>query len=614
MTHDTLAAAAAWYVAFQLRFNLELVEPYVSNMLHTLPWVVVTQSAVFWGFGLYRGIWRYSSLPDLKRIVLAVVTAILIVAMALKMLNMHTLVPRSVLLLDPLLLLVMMGGSRLAFRMWKEHTFGGLGAPSGQPVIVMGGGDASIHLLRDLARNAQWHVVGVLDDNPRKHGRLIHGVSVFGPLDSLKTLTDRTEATHAIIAMPAASHKVRRRALELCAEAGLEALTVPSLEDLMHGKVEISQIRHVELDDLLGRDPVNLDDAGLRSLLADTVVLITGAGGSIGSELCRQVARFCPGRLVAIDNNEFALYRVEQEFRDKHADIAVEWCIADCRNPQRIRQILLQWQPSIVFHAAAYKHVPMMENANAWEAIENNCGGTRNVAQAATECGVDKFVLVSTDKAVNPVNVMGASKRLAEMICQELQARTATHFVTVRFGNVLGSTGSVIPKFREQILRGGPVTVTHPEITRYFMSIPEAAQLVLQAALMGHGGEIFVLDMGEPVRIADLARDMIRLSGTTEDDIGIIYTGLRPGEKLYEELLADEETTLPTQHPKLRAVRARPPTPGWLSGVEAWIDRDAPLNELDVKAGLQRWVPEYDEAVVSPIESRRLQSVVERAS
>jgi FlaA1/EpsC-like NDP-sugar epimerase len=591
--HDAAAAAAAWYLAFLLRFNLEFHDPYLSNMLQTLPWVVAAQAPVFWFFGLYRGIWRYASLPDLKRIVLAVTTAALVVPMLLKMINMLGLVPRSALLLDPILLLLMMGGSRLGFRVWKEVLVKSVIGSSGQPVIVIGGGDAALRLLRELSQSREWQVVGVLDDNPRKHGRLMHGIKVVGALDRLRELAESTEVRHAIIAMPGASKQVRRRALELCAQSGVKALTVPSLNDLMQGNVQISQVRQVELDDLLGRDPVVLDNAGLQSLLTGSVVLVTGAGGSIGSELCRQIARFEPKQLVLVDNNEFALYRIEQEFGERFRDLAAEYVIGDCRNAHRVRQLLAQHRPAIVFHAAAYKHVPMMEGENAWEAVQNNGVGAWNMARLAIEHGVNKFVLVSTDKAVNPVNVMGASKRLAEMICQQLQTQSTTHFITVRFGNVLGSSGSVIPKFREQIARGGPITVTHPDITRYFMSIPEAAQLVLQAALMGQGGEIFVLDMGSPVRIVDLARDMIRLSGMTEDEIGIVFTGLRPGEKLYEELLADDENTIPTRHPKLRIARARSVQAEWLPQVENWFLRNAMLSEDEVKAGLRRWVPDY---------------------
>jgi FlaA1/EpsC-like NDP-sugar epimerase len=352
-------------------------------------------------------------------------------------------------------------------------------------------------------------------------------------------------------------------------------------------------LRPVELDDLLGRDPVQLDDAGLHELLTGKVAMVTGAGGSIGSELCRQIARFQPASLVLFESSEFALYSIEQELQASFPGLNLVCLIGDVRDCARVDEVLQAYHPSVIFHAAAYKHVPLMEQRNAWQAIRNNVLGTWTVATAAQRHGVSKFVLISTDKAVNPANVMGASKRLAEMVCQGLQQPQGTRFVMVRFGNVLGSTGSVIPKFREQIAKGGPVTVTHPDIIRYFMSIPEAAQLVLQAGLMGKGGEIFVLDMGEPVKIVDLAKDMIRLSGLSEDDIRIEFTGLRPGEKLYEELLADSEHTLPTPHAKLWIARAREVEAGWLEQLLQWVNGATVSNDDEVRRSLGEWVPEY---------------------
>jgi FlaA1/EpsC-like NDP-sugar epimerase len=370
-------------------------------------------------------------------------------------------------------------------------------------------------------------------------------------------------------------------------------LTVPTLDDLVAGKVSISRIRHVELDDLLGRDPVVLDDTGLHGLIGGRVIMVTGAGGSIGSELCRQIARFRPSRMVFLELSEFALYGLEEEFRSRWPDIPIMCAIGDVKHESRVREIIAREKPSLVYHAAAYKHVPMMEIDNAWEAVRNNVLGTFVVANASAQHGVERFIFVSTDKAVNPTSVMGATKRLAEIMCQVLQASSSTRFLTVRFGNVLGSAGSVIPKFREQIAKGGPVTVTHPEITRYFMSIPEAAQLVLQGSLMGRGGEIFVLDMGEPVKIVDLARDLIRLSGVGEDEVKIVFTGLRPGEKLYEEVLANDEQTLPTPHPKLRIARARSVEEDWLAGLLAWLGGASLYDDRQVRAALKDWIPEY---------------------
>ncbi len=608
--HDVVAASFAWCAAFWLRFNLEIPEPFFSAMLTSLAWVVPLQAAVFWMSGLYRGIWRYASVPDVLRIVFAVLVAAMAVAMVLTLQGKSTGVPRSVLILDPLLLAMAMGGSRMLYRIWRERRQARSGAA--RSVYVLGAGDAAAGLIKEFSRSGEWRVAALFDDNAGRHGRSIHGVKVLGPLDMLGDALPSAPATHAIIAMPSASHRDRKRAADLATAAGLQVLTVPSFDDLVSGKVTVSQIRAVELDDLLGRDPVVLDGDGLKGWIAGRVVMVTGAGGSIGSELCRQIARFEPRLLVMVESSEFALYQVEQEFTGQgHARTPVAAIAGDVRSPVRMAQVLSRFRPTVVLHAAAYKHVPLMETDNCAEAVLNNVAGTWSVARAAIDAGVEKFVLVSTDKAVNPTNVMGATKRLAEIVCERLQETTSgTRFVMVRFGNVLGSAGSVIPRFRDQIAAGGPVTVTHPEITRFFMSIPEAAQLVLQAGLMGKGGEIFVLDMGEPVRIADLARSMIRLSGFSEDEIRIVYSGLRPGEKLFEELLADDEQTLPTPHPKLRIAQARQAPDGFLERLRSWLDAlqagstgDVTADGADdgaVKRRLAGFVPEYDPQGVAP--------------
>lgn len=589
--HDMVAVTLAWIFAYLLRFNFTLPEEYFASMLNSLQYVLPLQALVFWRFGLYRGVWRFASIPDLKRILAAVGVAALGVATLIAMLHLQ--VPRSVLVLDPLLLILMMGGSRFAYRAWKEHRLYGLMQSQGKPVLILGAGEAAAMLVKEFVRSPDWQVVGMLDDQVELHQRQIHGVKVLGPLDSLEEWSARSGAAHAIIAMPSATHQERRRVLDLCAEAGIETLTVPSFDDLISGRVSISQVRRVEVEDLLGRDPVALDDAGLNELIGGHVVMVTGAGGSIGSELCRQVARFHPELLVLMELNEYALYQMEQEFRELFPQQRIVCVIGDVKNAGRVAGVLHRFQPAVVFHAAAYKHVPLMEWENVSEALANNVVGTYTLASACKQAGVPKVVLISTDKAVNPTNVMGASKRLAEMVCQGLQEQEGTRFVMVRFGNVLGSSGSVIPKFREQIAKGGPVTVTHPEVTRYFMSIPEASQLVLQAGLMGQGGEIFVLDMGDPIRIAHLAQEMIRLSGFSEDEIKIVFTGLRPGEKLYEELLADDEQSLPTPHAKLRIARARSADANWVTGLLKWVSAAAGKDEATVKQELKIWVQEY---------------------
>ena len=589
--HDLAASALAWLMAFWLRFNLALPPEFQDAALATLLWVVPVQAFVFWYFGLYRGIWRFASLPDLKRILKAVAVGAVAVPALLVLFRVQEVVPRSVLLLAPILLVLIMGGSRFAYRAWKDHRLHAL-LTDARPVLILGAGSAADFLLREMARTPSgYQVVGLLDDDAAKQGRHIQGVTVLGRLDDIARWRERTGVQDVILAMPAAPASVRKAVVEKCTGLGLNLLTVPSMNDLMQGRVSVESLRKIELDDLLGRDPVRLDDAGLAECLTGKTVMVTGAGGSIGSEMCRQIARFRPERLVLFEQSEFALYQLEQEFLRSSPDQPIACVIGDIKDATRIAQVLAEFKPTVIYHAAAYKHVPLMEQVNTLQALKNNVFGTMVVARAARAAGVEKFVMISTDKAVNPTNVMGATKRLAEMACQSIQEETGTRFISVRFGNVLGSSGSVIPKFQKQIEAGGPVTVTHPEITRFFMSIPEAAQLVLQAGLMGRGGEIFVLDMGDSIRIADLARLMIRLSGKSEDEIAIEYTGLRPGEKLYEEVLADAETTLPTPHPKLRVASARRVDTELVASFLAWIEAASTASDTDVRARLLAWLP-----------------------
>ncbi|MDD2932259.1 MAG: nucleoside-diphosphate sugar epimerase/dehydratase [Methylotenera sp.] len=604
LLHDMAVATVAWVAAYLLRFNFSIPDSHFQEMLQSMLWVVALQVGVFITLGLYRGMWRFASVPDLKRIFLAVGSAAVLVAAVLFMVKTATVVPRSVLILDPLLLILMMGGSRFAYRAWKEHQLYGVSLRQGNPVIVLGAGDAAVALVKDLARSTQWHVVAMLDDDATMLGREVFGVKVKGAIQQLEAVCQRLGVAHVIVAMPSAYHQKRRQAIELANALGLEVLTVPAIDDLMSGKVSISQIRKVDVEDLLGRDAVKLDNTGLQNLIAGHTVLVSGAGGSIGSELCRQIVKYQPATLICLDISEFALYQLEQMLSAFNLPTKLLYMTCDVKNSVRITNLLTQYQPAVVFHAAAYKHVPMMENGNVWEALSNNVIGTHTLALACKEAGIEKFVLISTDKAVNPTNVMGASKRLAEMVCQGLQGSTGTRFVIVRFGNVLGSSGSVIPKFREQIAKGGPITITHPEITRYFMSIPEAAQLVMQAGLMGKGGEIFVLDMGEPVKIADLAMDMIRLSGLELDEIKIEYVGLRPGEKLYEELLADDEHTMPTPHEKLRIAQARITDTVWVNKLLKWIEGAHSTKENLIKLELAVWVEEYSPQIQAGIEIR----------
>jgi FlaA1/EpsC-like NDP-sugar epimerase len=593
--HDVVAIVVAWLLVFALRYGtFDLAQP-LGDLAPALAAIIAVQAVVLVASGAYQTVWRYIGIGDLRRMMLAIGVAALLVPLVQVLVAPGQTVPRSTLFLQPILLAFLMGGSRLLFRMWHEHLASRRTSNRGVPVLVLGAGFAGLQLLEQLRRSSQWHAVGLADDDLHKVGRVVGGVRVLGTTAELARIAQRTGARTAIIAMPSASADVRRRLFDACQAAGLAILTVPSFEEMISSGKGLDTLRPVDIEDLLGREPVRLDQTGVGAFLGGRVVMVTGAGGSIGSELCRQILRFGPARLVLFEQSEFQLYRLLEEFSDRGDEHRVVPIVGDVRDASRVRSVLARHRPAIVFHAAAYKHVPLMEDFNAWEAVRNNAFGTMVLAGAALEYGIEAFVLVSTDKAVNPTNVMGASKRLAELVCQGLApgVRAGTRFEIVRFGNVLGSAGSVIPKFQEQIRRGGPVTVTHPEMIRYFMSIPEAAQLVLQAAAMGHGGEIFVLDMGKPVRIVDLARDLIRLSGLDEQRMPIAFTGLRPGEKLYEELLADGETTQPTPHPKLRVARARAIEPQAFAELQAWLRGRQSLTDDEVRRDLRRWVPEY---------------------
>ncbi|MBK9784641.1 MAG: polysaccharide biosynthesis protein [Betaproteobacteria bacterium] len=595
---DLSALVFAWAGGFFLRFNFDIPANFMVVVSWGLLFLLPAHAVACRIAGLYRGIWMFASLPDLRRVLRAVAlsAAALLVFFALYRFE-NQVVPRSLLMLYPMLMILYMGGGRAAYRMWKEHRlYGGLIA-QGKPVVIVGAGRGGAMLVRELERSADWRVVCLVDDDRSKWGRELSGHPVVGGIDGLADVLASEKALHVILAMPSAAAETCRRATEIAVEAGAHVFTVPGLEDVMTGRVAISAIRPVEIEDLLGREPVWIDTQHVAAMVAGKTILVTGAGGSIGSELCRQLARFSPVQLVLYEQSEFALYTLEQWFAVHMPEIALVALAGDVKDAARLDEVFAAHQPQVVFHAAAYKHVPLMEVGNAWQAVRNNAMGTLLVAETASRFGVARFILISTDKAVNPTNVMGATKRLAEMVCEALHRQgRGTQFGMVRFGNVLGSTGSVIPKFQEQIARGGPVTVTHPEITRYFMSIPEAAQLVLQAAAMGQGGEIFVLDMGEPVRIVDLARKMIRLCGYSDGEIRIEFTGLRPGEKLYEELLADAEQTGPTPHPKLRIARARPVDADFLLNLRPWLAETSQSDER-VREVLTHWVPEYHPAL-----------------
>ncbi len=596
LLYDLAAAASAWSLLFWARFNFNIDAADFTGLdvARSLAFIIPVHAIVFVGLGLYQGLWRFASLADLRRIVLGAFVAAAGTAVLFALVRPDSFIwPRFVLVLQPFLLIVLMGGARFAYRSWREHRLYGLAAVKGEPVLVLGAGAAGARLVSELAKSETWHVVALLDDDHAKIGARVHDTRVVGPIDQAPAVAKRFGARHAIIAMPNSNHEARRRAVALAAEANLITLTVPSYDQLLSDDAPLAKLRSVELEDLLGRDPITLNTSGIENWLKGKTILITGAGGSIGTELCNQVARFHPGKLIMVDISEFASHVISEFMITRMPIERLEVYVGDVRDRVRMREIFAAERPAVVFHAAAYKHVPLTESVNAWEAVRNNVLGTVVAAECAREVGAQKFVLVSTDKAVRASSVMGASKRLAELVILSLPPEP-TQFVGVRFGNVLGSNGSVIPKFREQIAAGGPVTVTHTDMTRFFMSIPEAAQLVIQAGLMGQPRSLYVLNMGQPVRIVELAEELIRLSKGAANSIAIVYTGLRAGEKMHEELTGDDERFVETEHSKVRRVITERDVSIDLEMLTAWLDQKSPI---DVRAALKQWVIDFSPPV-----------------
>jgi FlaA1/EpsC-like NDP-sugar epimerase len=591
---DGAVIALSWNFTYLFRLGFER---WWSARPSYDPWVMLGVVAVYLlSFALMhvpKGMWRFSGFGEIKRLTIACAAAGLVSAVVVLMLQLSQ-VPRAVLAVHPVMALMGVSVVRIAYRMLYEHARSRITGSDKEIkyALILGAGEAAKRLVAGIHQQG-WIVLGLLDDDPHKQGARIAGLPVLGALESVKDKGVRGAATHLIIALPSARAGQRRRVLELAATTGLPVLTVPTADELREGKSRVEGIRDIEPEDLLGREPVQLDEAGIAETLGGKTVLITGGGGSIGSELCRQVARYGPKRLVLYEQSEFNLYTIEQDLSEAFPHLPLTKLMGDVKDLEHLRNTFSKWKPQVVFHAAAYKHVPLMEEENAWAALRNNTLGTFHAALAAAEAAVERFVLISTDKAVNPTNVMGATKRAAEMVISSLAAaHKGTKFMAVRFGNVLGSSGSVIPKFKEQIAKGGPVTVTHPDIIRYFMTIPEAARLVLQAAAIGESGQVLVLDMGEPVKILDLAEELIRLSGHTPEDIGITFSGLRPGEKLYEELLADADATLPTRFERLRIARL---SDSGRDGDELlrWARESADAPDAEVRRQLASVVYEY---------------------
>jgi len=591
---DGAMVAIAWQATYLFRLGFERwfsARPgYDAAVLLGL---VALYMGVLWALRVPKGMWRFSGFGEVKRLGAACVVAGSVGAAAVLAAQL-TAVPRAVLALHPVFCIIALAMMRLGYRMLYEHMRGRItgGAPESHRVLILGAGRAGRVLAAGMQHQG-WVVVGWLDDDAAKAGMRVAGITVLGTLADVQYHASLHGITHLVVAMPSADQSSRRRALDLAGTTGLHVLTVPSSAELLSGS-KVEQVRDIEPEDLLGREPVQLDEAGISECLQGRVVLITGAGGSIGSELCRQIARYGPEKLVLYEASEYALYAIEQELSERFPALSLVPLIGDVKDAGLLRECFARFRPQVIFHAAAYKHVPLLERDNGWAALRNNTLGTYRVARTAAEFGVGRFVLISTDKAVNPTNIMGATKRAAELVISHLASLgSPTRFMAVRFGNVLGSSGSVIPRFKAQIAKGGPVTVTHPDITRYFMTIPEASRLVLQAAALGDSGQVFVLDMGEPIRIADLARDMIRMSGHKLDQIAIEFVGLRPGEKLYEELLLDSDTTLPTRIRRLHIAALRGPASDFAAALGALDAQQGQMTEAQVRALLRAWVPEF---------------------
>jgi len=605
---DLAVLSSAYWLGFLFRFEFSIPSAWFATSLVGWPYVVLIEYAMISALGVPRYAWRYISMRETARIAVAIALATVILAglrLALPVVLEVAVLPYGVLCMNFFLAFVGLVGVRATRRMYgetQERKLRSAGRKR-ERVLLIGAGRAGVVIAREIAARPDLALipVGFLDDDHGKVGMHIGGLPVLGRIDEVTEIAERKRVTRVLITIANAAGAQIRAITMRCRDAGLDTKIIPGIYEIVGDRVNLSRIREVAIEDLLGREQVQLDEDQLNASIRGAVVMVTGAGGSIGSELCRQVCRYAPARIVLVERFENALFEIHRELVGLYPELAIDPQVGDVTDARRMEQVFGAARPAIVFHAAAHKHVPMME-ANPGEAVKNNVGGTRLIADLADRAGVDRFVLVSTDKAVNPTSVMGATKRVAEIYTQALALRSKTRFVTVRFGNVLGSNGSVIPIFKQQIAAGGPVTVTHPDMQRYFMTIPEASQLVLQAGAMGAGGEIFILDMGEPVKIVDLARDLIRLSGFRPgEDIEIKFNGVRPGEKLFEQLATDAEHADKTKHPKIFIGRIASP---------AWSDVTRGLDELiahvdtgdaeRIRAALRGLVPEYTGGITEP--------------
>ncbi|MCD6271701.1 MAG: polysaccharide biosynthesis protein [Deltaproteobacteria bacterium] len=610
---DILILFCSVYAAYLLRFDFNIPDYMQGMFLKILPVLLLIKITCFYFFDLYRGMWRYTSVEDLLNIIKASTVSSLLVIAYILFSSRFIGVPRSVFIVDFGFTVLLIAGFRLSVRFYFEHFTGdsvrmilsrfskGLfrtGMADTVNLLIIGAGDGGEKIYREIRDNSKllYHVVGFLDDNHVKLGKKIHGIPVLGSIKDIGAVMKKAGADEALIAIPSAGAEKMRKIVEICKASGIIFKTVPGIGELLSGQVSISAIREVSYQDLLSRDVIRLDKDKIGDYLEGESVLITGAGGSIGSELCRQVCRFNPLNVILYERAESPLYEIELELKKRFKSVAVVPMLADIRDKKQMEHVFEQYNPQTVFHAAAYKHVPMLE-LHPWKAVENNIAGTLNLVEVVRKFNIKQFVFVSTDKAVRPANVMGASKRVSEMIVQSRNEDDSckTRLISVRFGNVLGSVGSVIPLFKSQIKEGGPVTVTDPDVTRYFMTIPEACQLILQAGAMGKGGEMYLFDMGQPVKIADMAEDLIRLSGFEPGrDIKIEYTGLRPGEKLFEELITDGEKTLPSCHEKILVLNGTDKDQNLLNGqVNELILLAGSYDAARIKAKLKEIVLDY---------------------
>jgi len=604
---DFFLIVAAYFLAYLLRFEGQIPIKEWKSLTDTLPYIVPFKLSVFMFFGLYKGMWRYTSLVDLFNILKGTIISSGIVMIAILFIYRFEGFPRSVFVLDWILTSFFIAGVRVAIRLLLSERERGLKFLFQNPfskrrtirpqkrLLIIGAGDAGEKMLREIRDNPRlnYEVVGFLDDDPKKRGVRIHGVTVLGSVSRIHDMAYRDEMDEILIAVPSASAKQMRRIIEACEATGLKSRTTPGIGELIDGKISFKTVREVSFEDLLGRDPVNLDMKSIGNYLADKVVLVSGAGGSIGTELCRQIALFQPKNLILLDKTENSLFHIEMEFRQRFPNIFVTSVLGDVKYRSYLNKHFAYYRPQVVFHAAAYKHVPIVE-LNPWEAVFNNILGTKNIVEMSHKFGIERFIMISTDKAVRPSSVMGATKRVAEMITS-CYASNPSRFVSVRFGNVIGSEGSVVHLFKKQIERFGPVTVTHPEITRYFMTVPESCKLILQAGALGEGGEIFILDMGTPIKILDMARDLIRRSGFKPDvDIEIKFIGLRPGEKLHEELITEGEGIVRTPYDKIFVLKGDTFDLNWLYGkIEELVKLANEQDAEGIKSKLKEILPEY---------------------